>query len=563
MSLAPPFGLRGDDLPIRGRDELLTELTGSWATGSVRVLNGLGGCGKTRLALEVAFLAAQDGVEVWWVSAADETGFLSGMRSVGRRLGVSEPELEHGDAADVIWRRLAVRREPWLLVIDNADEPDLLAGVGPNVSDGRGWLRPLGAGSVGSVIVTSRDGSRQSWGSWVERIKLGMLTEDWAAVMLADYAGPNPRFGTEEDAKALAARLGRLPLALKIVGSSLASSANVPPAFADPGAISTYHDYLNALDLGTAEVLRSRSTGELTQAETRVLIGRTWDLTLDQLEARQLPEARPLIRLLACLADAPIPYELLLNPAELAKSRLFAGISGIRLWQVLGALSDVGLIDLTRAKDSASGIGVIRLHPLVRDTSRPDATSDDGPTLLAMAATLLERATAAPEIGSPMDPPTWPIWRLLAPHVEESLDFLRLVHADSGLARATARAVYEAARYLTSQGLHGQSRDMFGQVLAVETRELGREHPDTLATRHQIASTKANQGHHADAETEYRNILTTELRVLGPDHPTTLTTRHMLAYVMADQGCRTDAAAECRDILTANSASSAPTTRRR
>ena len=120
----------------------------------MRVLHGLGGCGKTRVALEVAFLAEQAGIEVWWVFAADETGFLAAMRSVGRCLGVSDAELEHGDAADVIWRRLAARRELWLLVVDNADERPCSPAAGASVADGRGWVRPVAARAAGSVLVT-------------------------------------------------------------------------------------------------------------------------------------------------------------------------------------------------------------------------------------------------------------------------------------------------------------------------------------------------------------------------------------------------------------------------
>src|ERR1700678_169989 len=176
VSIAPPAGQRDENPPLRGRDELLAELA-SPGEARVRLLHGLGGCGKTRLALEAAFRARQRGAEVWWVSAAEPAPLAAGMRALGRRLGISEAQLEHGDAADVIWQRLAGRREPWLLVIDNADDPQVMAGAGTCVAEGRGWMRPV-AGQAGMVLVTSRDGSLASWGSWARRHRLEMLLED-------------------------------------------------------------------------------------------------------------------------------------------------------------------------------------------------------------------------------------------------------------------------------------------------------------------------------------------------------------------------------------------------
>lgn len=65
VSIAPPTAQRVRSLPLRGREPLLAELVGSSAR--VRVLHGMGGCGKTRLALEAAFAAQQGGIEVWWI----------------------------------------------------------------------------------------------------------------------------------------------------------------------------------------------------------------------------------------------------------------------------------------------------------------------------------------------------------------------------------------------------------------------------------------------------------------------------------------------------------------
>jgi hypothetical protein len=193
VSIAPPFGQRDERLPLRGRDRLLAELADidggadARARSRVRVLHGLGGCGKTRLALETAYQTQQRGTEVWWVSATESSGLVAGMRALGRRLGVTDAELEHGDPADVIWRRLATRREPWLLVIDNADDPQILAVAETRVGDGRGWLRPV-VSPTGMVLVTSRDGNEASWGPWCGLHRLATLHADEAAGVLADHA---------------------------------------------------------------------------------------------------------------------------------------------------------------------------------------------------------------------------------------------------------------------------------------------------------------------------------------------------------------------------------------
>ena len=547
VSIAAPVGQRDENLPLRGRDGLLAELA-SPGQARVRVLHGLGGCGKTRLALEAAFEALQRGVEVWWVSAAEPGPPAAGMRALGRRLGITDARLEHGDAADVIWQRLAGRREPWLLVIDNADDPQVLAGAGTCVAEGRGWLRPV-AGRAGMVLVTSRDGSPASWGSWSRRYRLEMLPADPAAAMLADHAGHHPGLGSDQDARLLAARLGGLPLALKIAGSFLAEAAAIPAAFADAGVIRTYWQYLDAIQGGDLAAVFPAPGGQLTPEQARGLIGATWELTLDLLDARPLPEARQVLRLLACFADAPVPYQLLLHPGTLAACPPLRDITGSRLWQALKALEDFGLLDLDTGSQAAVAVPVARLHPLVRDTSRPAA----GPERLAfveLAARLLERA--AGETGQPEDPQMWPAWQALAPHSVAVFDNLASEPDGSDDAvEAAAYAAHMAARFHLKQGLHATAEAKDRDVLAARLRVLGPDHPDTLSTRHQIALEMAAQGDHAAAEAEYRDVLAARLRVQGPDHPGTLSTRHQIALEMAERGDHAAAEAEYRDVLAA------------
>lgn len=547
VSLAPPFGQRAGHLPVRGREGLLSELLSPADDSRVWVIHGLGGCGKTRLAIEVAYQAQRQGTEVWWVSASEPSALIAAMRALGRRLGVRDTDLDHGDAADVIWQRLIERVDPWLLVIDNADDPQVLAGAGSAVGDGRGWLRPVSA-TIGMVLVTSRDGSEASWGPWCRRRRLAILPAEEATLMLADHARHHQELGTPADARRLAERLGGLPLALKIAGSYLAEAAVVPAPFADTSLIRTYGQYYEALERGQLDAFPAPG-GELTQDQAPQLIGSTWDITLDLLDTRGLPEARLLLRLLATFASAPVPYQLLLDPATMAASHLFPAISGSRLWQALRALDGFGLIDLDAQTDSA--IAAVRLHPLVRDASfqLPGIPGGERAAYFDLAARLLQRA--ALKIGVPEDPPTWPAWQLLAPH---ALEVFNLLESEPGCPDTTAIAATDAAelaaRYRAEQRLHATAEGVLREVAAVRRRTLGPDHPRTLDTRHSIARRLLQQRNYADALREFRDVLEARLRLLGPEDPETLGVRHSIARTLAAQGDHDSAEAEFRDILT-------------
>ena len=550
VSIAPPSGRRDERFPLRGRGRLLGEILAVSDGPRVRVVHGMGGCGKTSLALEAAHLAAQRGVEVWWVSAAERSRFLAGMRALGRMLGVTDEELRYGEAADLLWHRLSGRSPKWLLVIDNADDPEILAGPGVRTADGIGWLRPV-ASPAGLVLVTSRDGHARSWGPWCRLHPLGMLTAGEGAQVLADRTGPHHgRLGGDADAQLLADRLGRLPLALRIAGSFLAELADLPPAFAGPGSIRSYVGYREVLEQGDLRyTFPSGPASGMAPDQGRDIIDRTWELSLDQLESRQFPEARRLLRLLSCLADAPVPHELLLHPPTLAGSPLFAGITGPRLWQVVQALASFGLIELADGPDQGSP-PVIRLHPLVRDTSRAGTSTSEREEYLRLAAALIRMAAEPKAAGLPEEPSAWPAWHALAPHSLQIFDDMTAAagYPDEALLDA-AHAANAAANYQATQGLASPAEATHRAVLEVRLRALGADHPDTIRARHGIARRLAERADYDAAEIEYRSVLETTRRTLGPEHADTLALQHNIAALVSFRGEYSQAEAEYREVL--------------
>ncbi|MEV6523616.1 hypothetical protein AB0M43_16825 [Longispora sp. NPDC051575] len=382
-SVAPPFGRRVPGRPLRGRDDLLGTLEGVLTDSAqwprVRVLHGLSGCGKSSVALELAARADERGIPTWWVSASDPNSMVASLRSVARAAGASSSELQ-GHLPDELWKRLNAQTGPWLLVIDGANDPGVLATGRAAVTDGTGWLRPHT--SQGLVVVTSQDGSA-AWGGWCHRTQVEALSAAHGAQVLLDHVGDAA--GDAQEAENLARRLGGHPLALELAGAFL--TAEIGALIPTPGATRSFEQYRRAL-----------ADGRLAQdARIDELLGHT----LAVLEQDCGPDGRKLLMLLSCLADAPVPFQAFLDPVVLAGSGLFDNGDGAGLSRSLRFLADFSLVRLFDLGDHAPKL--LEMHPLVREAGRRLVRRYEAPNAFPeVAAALLRRAVAADDASTPI-----------------------------------------------------------------------------------------------------------------------------------------------------------------
>ncbi|GAB1820116.1 tetratricopeptide repeat protein [Herbidospora sp. RD11066] len=550
VSIDLPLGRRDERYELRGRESLLATLDRHWqsAGGSrVHVLCGLGGIGKSRAALEFAHMIRSHGVDVWWLTATDSGQLSAGMQALAYRMGVPTQDLKRGDLADLLWQRLSAREQPWLLVVDNADDLDVLGVAGRSVAEGVGWIRPVD-GASGMVVVTSRDGRRARWGSWSSLYPIERLSEEAAVQVLVDYVGPDA--GTPAEALELAKRMGCLPLGLRLVGSYLARIRDIPAAFAiddDAGALRSFGEYLAALQAGRTRIESAAAEGDLSQEDAQKIIRWPWQHSLTHLESTGVPYAGSLLTLLAVLEDAPIPHELLLVPSQLAEIEPFTGITGPQIWQVLTALADFGLIEI----DVSRRPPTVLVHPLVRATTGSGDQSHHD-QYRYVAAELLCAAAQSDATGKPEEPARWPLWQALTPHTSHLLlvSTAQSHTADKPVIKMT-RAADLVARALSAQGFYQQAERLHHTIGQIRAALLGAEHPDMLITRHLMAFAVAGQGRYREAEAEYRAVLEAEVRLLGPEHLDTLATRHAVAHAVAGQGRYREAEAEYRAVLEA------------
>ncbi|MGN9915847.1 tetratricopeptide repeat protein [Micromonospora palomenae] len=508
------------ELPVvvRGRDGVVGDLLAPPVAGlhRVRVVAGMGGCGKTTVALAAAREARAAGWRVWWVSAVDNTTLVAGMSAVAREAGASADEVACADSdlalAGVMWQWLERMSGQWLLVIDNVDEPAVLAPGGTSVAGGGGWLRAAGDGIT---LVTTRVTDSRIWGNQTAWFPLKELDERSAALLLLDRMGRADEPGLMPAAVAVANRLGRLPLALHLAGSYLGSG------MAEVGL----DGYLDLLEQQSVSLLSQGAPGWGKQ-DPRRLVMSTWEMSLDALEQQGRLKARMLLRVLSFLAAGSVVPLSMLDAAVLSDIALLAdGDEGrAELANGLSGLRAVGLVDAAPTGAGSGGDGLV-VHPLVAEVSRWWANRDgQRRSLTAAAAGLLVAAGARLH---PADPDKWDAWQLLAPHARVALDAAAEVSANEA-----ARVIdinNGLTHHLTARGSYLAAIDHGERVIAAAMAVLGDENPDTLSSRNNLAAAYRAAGRTAEAIPLHRATLAARERVLGDEHPRTLTSRNNLA----------------------------------
>jgi len=176
-----------------GRVALLAELRAAITAWRPAALSGLGGIGKTQLALEYAWRHQDEYPVVWWLPAGEPAALAGRYASLAEALGL--PERKEKDQRKVVAAvRGWLQRNPgWLLVFDNAESREAVRDYVP---------------AGGAVLITSR---ATVWGGLAQRIKVREMEPGEAVAFLVQRTGDPDAVA----AAALAEDLGRLPLALE------------------------------------------------------------------------------------------------------------------------------------------------------------------------------------------------------------------------------------------------------------------------------------------------------------------------------------------------------------
>lgn len=469
------------------------------ASDAGRALGGLGGTGKTQLAVAIArTLWEQQALDLLvWVTASGRDAVVAGYAQALSDAGVPDPGEGPESAASHFLAWLTDTDQQWLVVIDDLTDPAVLEGL---------WPR----GASGRVMVTTNRPDTALRAPSPRVVEIGAFSRREGLTYLSTklHADPDQWIGALD----LAIELGFLPLALTQAGAVMEDTG------------------IDCREYRARIAERRMSVAGMPGGTHAATVSATWELSAEL--ADRLPPlglARPALTLISLLDPNGIPGAVLTSQAACAFLTRFRGAAPageIEARTAVHNLARAGLVTI----DTTSAARTVRAHALVQASARQRLLAAEIDQAALVAADALFQAW--PRRGGP-------------PAFEQALrDCTANLREIAGALLWSPEChpvLLRAGGSLDRAGLAGQAADYWKMMLAIGGPALGAGHPHTLLMRDRLAAAYEASGRLDDATTLYEQALADRERGLGPAHPDTLTSRSTLARAYRSSGRSGDA----------------------
>jgi tetratricopeptide (TPR) repeat protein len=493
-----------------GREELLRRLAASLRAGETmgisqpRAVSGLGGVGKTQLALEYAYRYYQDYDAVLWTRSDTQEALISGFVAFAGLMQL--PEHEERDQREIVQavKHWLMSHTRWLLLLDNADDLTLV----------RDFLPPAGRGHT---LLTTR---ASSMGRLAHAIEVDALDSEPGALLLLRRAerlapdAPLEQADVSERAIALSIsqEIGGLPLAIDQAGAYIEETQ------------CSLTDYLQLYRSQRTELLNAR--GGLVPDHPEP-VATTWSLSFGQVQERSAAAA-DLLRVCAFLHPDSIPEEIITEGATALGPNLQAvARNPLALNQAMGVLRSYSLLK-RQAEEH-----LLSMHRLVQAVLKDGM---DAPTFHQWAERVVQAVNHA--LPDDFDYRTYARYERCLPHAQEGA---RLIEQEHLTSFSAGRMLNQTGCYLHEHARYAEAQAFLLQSLRIMEQVLGPDDSNVASPLIGLAILYSKQGKYTEAEPLYQRGLRIMEQALGPDHPDVANPLNGLAILYSAQGKYTEA----------------------
>jgi tetratricopeptide (TPR) repeat protein len=482
---------------------------------------GLGGGGKTAVALELAYrmMAKHSPFLVLWVPAISRETFEIAYREIGILLRIPGITDYNADVKQLVKNSLnSGDFGDWLMVIDNADDPNvLLDSTNDDPRAGR-LYDYLPRSDRGSIVFTTRDRKAAERLTQSSVLELEDMTKAEAKQLMARRIMKGTLLDDQSATNELLELLTYLPLAI-VQAVAFINSNQV--------SISEYVSLFKRVDT-EVEILSERFEDLSRYQETESTIARTWQVSFDQI-LKQDQLAAGYLSFMACIDRINIPQSLL--PVE--------GTT-VQRFKALGTLTGYAFIaECQQNSQQVEGERFFNVHRLVQKATVWWLKEHDNWT--AWTETAYGRLKELVPYGGHEGRSIWISYLPHAIHIADLCSTLSETRRASLLDRI-GRCQATLGQYTTAEETHRR-------VLSLRRKNVGNEEASTLTSMNEVGLALSDQGKYKEAEAMHRQTLALSEKVLSTEHPDTLASMNNLAVVLGRQGKYKEAEAMHRQTL--------------
>lgn len=470
---------------------------------------GLGGVGKTQIALEAAFQVRNKYPEcsIFWVPAVNSSSFENAYRNIGQLLGIDGINDDKTDVKMLVKTALIECVSSWLLIIDNADDADLF------FDDDTGLIKYLPFSWNGSILFTTRNREIVSGLDIPESnvLTVEAMSQGEALELSRTHLSESLMRDMESTAKLLGI-LEYLPLAIRQASAYMSKKRTSTAA---------YLNLCQSSDQNMINLLSRDFEDRHRYKEANNSVATTWLISFRDIEAHDTLAA-DLLKFMAFLGQKDIPQSLL-PPAE-----------QLQMEEAIGTLKSYAFL-IEREEPNTYDI-----HRLVQ-LATLNWLKEKG-ELSEWSTRVLEQLA---DIYPHPDHMNRNIWIRYLSHTRYILELQK----DVGERRAESDLLFDVGTSYYHLGQYREAEVMHRRAWEGSERVLGLEHPDTLRCIASLGLDLQGQGKYKDAEAMLRQALESFEKVLGFEDLDTLSAVNNLGVVLERQGRHTEAEAMLRRAL--------------